>query len=160
MARASFATLLGVFTIGCASGGGAPAGPIAWTPGHYYLEGTITYTSGAGNERDVHTADLYISADQSLRLDSHDAVCRDPTPPELDRDSAQGIRTFECGELTFVLRPLNESVRGELRAVVQEGRSESRCVLRDTAGNCTQSYSQITTRSVTKQARLRVAVEN
>lgn len=156
MTRPSFVAVLLPLVAGCASGGGTPAGPISWPAGHYYLEATISYTSGAGSERDLHSADLYIDSDQSLRLDSHDAVCRDPTSPELERDAARRVRTFVCGDLTYELRPGSDTVTGELEAIVQEGRSTSVCVLRDQAGNCTQSYSQIETQSARKQARLRV----
>jgi len=155
ISRSSVASL-SVLLVACASGGGVPSGPVAWPPGHYYLEATITYTSGAGTERDLHSADLYIEPDQSMRLDSHDAVCRDPTPPELQRDAERRQRTFACGDLTYVLRPGAETVTGDLQAIVQEGTSVSECVLRASNGSCAQSYSRIETRAARKESRLRV----
>ncbi|MDH3422679.1 MAG: hypothetical protein OEN00_06780 [Gemmatimonadota bacterium] len=140
----------------CASAGGVPAGPVAWPPGAYYLEATVSYSDGSGTVRDLYSADLYIEPDQSMRLDSHVGVCRDSTPPERRRDAERRIRTFPCGAVSYVLRPGSGTVTGDVVATVREGRRVEQCLRRGVNGTCLQSHMTVVTALVRKEARLRV----
>jgi hypothetical protein len=140
----------------CASAPRAPAEPLAWPPGEYYLEATVTYAGGTGQRRDLYSADLYIGGDQSLRMDSHFSTCLEPTPAELERDARRGVRTFRCGEALVELRPQSTTVIGTLQIVVQEEYLEEVCIQRNANGVCTQTISTIRTRPVRKRARFRV----
>jgi hypothetical protein len=146
--------------VGCASGGGAPAQPVSWPPGEYYLEATITYAGagGTGRRDELYSADLYISPDQTLRLDSHFSTCLGATPAELQADARRGVRTFRCGQAALEIRPGRETVTARIRTVVQEEYGEQICVQRNASGACTQSITTIRTRPVRKQAQMRVRV--
>jgi hypothetical protein len=133
-----------------------PTGPIAWPPGDYYLEATVTYTGGNGTERDLYSAELSVQPDQTLRLDSHQGVCEDPTPPQVQRDAERRVRTFRCGIVTYELRPGSDTVTGDLLATVQEGYTITECMLRGPTGVCERSTTVVSTRPVNKEARLRV----
>jgi hypothetical protein len=138
----------------------APSGPreaIAWPPGHFYLEATVSYTGGSGPQDDLYVADLYVQPDQSMRLDSHvGGVCRDPTPAEIQRDYARRVRTFRCGDVTWELRPGSGTVSGEVQAVVQEGYTITQCIRYGANGACEQTASRVATRAVRRTAPIRV----
>jgi len=146
----------------CAGTGGAPSAPLEWPVGSFFLEATISYAGANGTQQDMYSADLFIASDGSMRMDSHvGALCRPPTPTELDRDARRRVRTFRCGDVTFELRPGGSAtVLGELSAVVQEAYTEVICVQRASNGSCLQSIQNVSTRAATKQAGLRVRPRN
>lgn len=142
---------------GCASSGSVPVAPLTWPPGTYYLEATVAYESGFGTLRDTYSGDLEIQPDGSMRLDNHlGGVCQDPTPQELRRDAEQRRRVFRCGDATYVLRPGMETVTGELRASVTEDYEVVQCVVRGSDGGCARTTRVARSRTVTKEASLRV----
>jgi len=156
MRRRSAYALVTLSAAACSSAGGVPSVPLVWSPGAYYVEATISYNGGAGTQQDLYSADLYIEADQSLRLDSHQGVCVDPTPPELQRDSERRVRTFRCGAVVFELRPGMATVGGSVVATVQEGYTITECIRYAVNGTCAQTSTRVATRPASKEARLRV----
>jgi hypothetical protein len=156
-------TLWLVVLVGCASPGGAPAGPLTWPPGQYYLEATVSYTSRFGPQQDLHSADLYIESDgRALLLAPHTDVCRDPPPAQLQADEARGVRSFLCGDVTFELRPVSGTVTGQLLRQVAEAFQTRVCQARafdNPQGRCVRWVSEDRERMVTKRERLRVAGE-
>lgn len=144
----------------CASGGGTPSLPLSWPPGEYYLEATIVYAGagGTGRHEDLYSGDLYISSDQSLRMDAHFSTCLAPTPTELERDARRGVRTFSCGPAAFELRPGQGTVTARIQVVVQEEYGEQVCMERNAQGACTRSITTVRTRPVRKEAQMRVRV--
>jgi len=156
MRRSALAAPLLPLVWACASGGGAPAGPLVWPAGTYYLEATVSYPGNNGTQRDLYSADLYIGPDQSMRLDSHAGVCRDPTPPEVERAASRRIMSFRCGDLTFELRPGAGTVTGDVIAVVQEGRTVTECVRFGAGGACGQTNTRVVITPARREARLRV----
>ena len=142
----------------CASGGGGSSTPLSWPPGRYYLEATITYAGagGTGRHEELYSGDLYISSDQSLRMDAHFSTCIAPTQSELERDERRGVRTFSCGPAAFEVRPGQNTVIARIQVVVQEEYAEQVCIQRDALGACIRSVTTVRTRPVRKQAQMRV----
>ena len=108
-----------IATSACSSGGPSPGGrepSVSWTPGRYTLEATIPTADGS----DELTADLRVGVDGTMTLLSSFGTCLQPTPNELRRDEQRGLRTFTCGDATYVLRPTTDRVRGRVRAIVTE----------------------------------------
>ncbi len=102
-----------VVVVGCAtagSGSDSPSEPLSWPGGRYVLE-------GPGR---LYRAELDIGADGSMLLSSSSGLCDDPPPTEMSHDLLQGQRTFHCGEVTYVLKPRGESIRGEIRFSIWE----------------------------------------
>jgi hypothetical protein len=144
----------------CASGGGVSSAPLAWPPGEYYLEATITYAGagGTGRHEDLYSGDLYISSDQSLRMDAHFSTCLAPTASELERDARRGVRTFNCGPASFEIRPGGETVTARIQVIVQEEYGEQVCTQRNAQGACIRSVTTVRTRPVRKESPMRVRV--
>ena len=150
----SLVLLLGA---GCASSASVPPAPVAWPPGAYYLETSISYASGFGERRETYSGELTIEPDGSMRLESHQrGVCQDPTPPQQRRDEELRRRTFRCGDVLYVLRPGQETVIGGIRATVQEDYETTECIARSSTGGCDRTTRVTRTRTVTKEAPLRV----
>lgn len=144
---------------GCATGGGRPPAPVTWPPGQYFLEATVSYVTRFGIQRDEHSAELHVEADQSIRLDSQTGICRDPLPLELQRDESRGVRTFRCGEVTFEIRPGPGTVTGQLSITVRELYRIRVCQERAFAnpnGRCVRWDDDDRERTVTRRERLRV----
>jgi len=159
MRRIRLAQVLVLPWIGaCASGGGQPSEPLSWTPGEYYLEATISYAGagGTGRRDELYSGDLYISSDQTLRMDAHFSTCLEPTTAELERDERRGVRTFRCGPAAFEIRPGQHTVNARIQVVVQEEFGEQLCVQRDAQGACTRTVMTVRTRPVRKDAQMRV----
>jgi hypothetical protein len=145
----------------CAGGSGSSATPVAWTPGRYQLEATISYVSARANRSERRMAELVIEPDGTMRLtDTTGGICQDPSAAQSGADQASGRRTFYCPEARYELRPVANSVVGELLAEVTEEIIETVCVRFEVnaAGQrvCVQTEDRITPRQVVKRARLQV----
>lgn len=144
---------------GCATGGGAPSGSLAWSPGQYYLEATVSYSGLSGPERATHSADLRIEPDGSMLLESHTGDCPDPLPAQLQRDQRRGVRTFDCGEAAFELALTSRTVSGRLLASVTEAYTVRVCrQYATTPGgrNCVRWATEDRERIARRVERLRV----
>lgn len=156
-----------VLASGCSTGGGAAsdasAAPLSWPQGRYRLEGTVSYESGVSTRRDTHIAHLVIGPGGAMSLDSETGLCREPTAVELRRDRRARRRTFQCGDVTFEIRPGSESVVGELRARVMEDRQVRECVQYTVSSDgqrvCARYRTTVESREVVKEAALRVSEE-
>ena len=156
----------------CASPGGTPKGewvPPPWPPGHYDLRATVSYRmdteSGRRTERAETRADLYIAPDGSMNFQSSSGLCHKRTQDEIDMERSRGRRAFPCQEAYFVLRPLGETVGGEVRISVSEGfRSRGACMRYEqtaTGGQiCVEYRWEVDYRNTTKMASLRVTKRN
>ena len=145
----------------CASGGGGGASaPIAFPPGEYYMEATITYNAagGTGRRDELYSGDLYVYPDQTLRMDAHFSTCIEPTQAELDQDARRGIRTFKCGPAQIVVRPGSDTVISRIQVVVNEEYGEEICMQRNSQGQCTRSTMTVRTRPTRKESQMRVRV--
>lgn len=151
----------------CAAGGGdsgPPPEPLSWPQGRYLLEGTVAYDSGVGTRRETHIAHLVIGPGGTMALDSETGVCQDPTAVELRRDRRAQRRTFQCGDVFWLLRPASQTVVGELQATVMEDHEVRRCVQYSVNSDgqrvCMRYRSVVESREVVKEARLRVSEES
>lgn len=155
--------------LGCSGSGGDPApppDPVTWPPGIYGLEATIEYRNdheyGTDSVREDYYAELSITPGGSLTLRNTQTLCRDPTPPEVERDRASRRKTFECQNLTYVLQPAGSTVRGELSArVVERIRRQGPCLrYSDPAPGvpqrCVQYQWLVSERATAKEARLTI----
>ena len=157
-----------VVAAGCATAGsdgsGGSAAPLSWPQGRYRLEGTVRYDSGVSTRRDTHIAHLLIGPGGAMALDSETGICREPTSVELRRDRRAQRRTFQCGDVTFEIRPASETVVGEIRARVMEDRQVRECVQytvnSDGQRVCSRYRSVVESREVVKEAALRVSEES
>lgn len=160
-------SLLLLLLSACAAGGGDPRSspePLSWPQGRYLLEGTVAYNSGLGTRRDTHIAHLVVGPGGAMALDSETGVCRDPTEADLRRDRRAQRRTFQCGDVVWVLRPASATVVGEIHATVMEDREVRECVQyrvnADGQRVCIRSRSVVESQRVTREARLRVSEES
>jgi hypothetical protein len=142
--------LLGV--AGCVSAGDPPPTPAAWTPGRYLLEASV----GATLSAEEFTGELIVRSVEDIVLQSTSGLCEPTTPAEVQRDRAQGMRTFNCGPARWEIRPTPGGVRGTIRAtILEEYREETQCPPGQ-APPCTI----MRTRQVTRNANLRVSPMN
>ena len=150
----------------CSSTGGLPRGPVSWSPGLYRLEAVIEYSQdfrgAAYTARETYTADLIISQDGSMELDSSYGICRDPLPAQVQRDLARGRRSFDCGDAIYWLRPAAGTVRGEMVVTVREERRRSEGCARYTVGpdgepECEENSWRVDSQITDKRARLYVS---
>lgn len=150
----------------CAAGSdpGPPPDPLSWPQGRYLLEGVVTYDSGVGTRRETHIAHLVIGPGGAMALDSETGVCQDPTAVELRRDRRAQRRTFQCGDVFWVLRPASRTVVGEIRATVVEDHAVRECVQYSVNSDgqrvCMRYRSVVESREVVKEAPLRVSEES
>jgi len=148
---------------GCAAAGNgsdAVQEPLTWPPGQYLLEASVTHRQDyEGGERTVqaeYTADLDIRADGFMQLISASGLCRDPLPKEMLEDRGRWQRTFLCEDGTYVLKPSEETIRGELRVRVISQHREERCVRYSDDGSCIESEFFVNSRGTDKNLRLKV----
>jgi len=120
-------SMLAVGVLGCSTSGArpdSPTDPLSWPTGQYYLEGTVTYRNdseaGTSTDRASYEAELEIRTDGSMTLSSSSGYCQPRSPEEIRVDQQQRQRTFPCNGVSFVLKPMGDKVRGEVRASVSE----------------------------------------
>lgn len=157
-------SLLLPFLGGCLLGGSVPSessDPLEWPEGIFILTATAQYTETSGQARrtstEVYEAELSITSDSHMRLHTNAGMCRDPDRLQLEKELAQGIRTFSCGRANFVLRPAGSTVRGGISVpYIRTVRERSRCVMTDENGTCIE-YSYVEReRQAMARATLRV----
>ncbi len=160
--------VLFVAAAACSTAGGGPAVPaglVYWPPGRYALEATIQYERSTTYEARTITGELFgeliVTPNGSMILDSSSGSCRDPSPTEARRDESLGRRSFECGDVTFLLRPQGSRIGGEIVASVREdARERGPCIQSvlglNTRDRCVQYAWRIETKTVNKRARLKV----
>jgi hypothetical protein len=149
----------------CSSTGGSPAppaGPLSWPAGQYRLEATVRYNSEIGPTRDDYFADLTITLGGSMILTSSSGNCQDPSASAVQRDMARGRRSFECGDVTFDIRPMGQRIGGEILASVRETyRERGPCRRYETGMDgqrvCVEYSSRVLTRTSLKRERLRIS---
>jgi hypothetical protein len=133
---------------------------VAWEPGEYLLEASVTYGSGSEARVDRHEAELVIAPDTAMTLTSTTGLCQGPPPAQVGQDQALGVRTFVCGEARYELRPAGRTVRGELTASVMETVRETVCVRYTVTPTgdrvCAQTVERTTQRPAMRRARLNV----
>ena len=153
----------------CSSTGGSPAppsGPLSWPAGQYHIEATVRYNEGSFSQispaRDEYFADLTIAPSGSMTLSSSSGLCQDPFPPAATRDRARGRRSFECGDVTFDLRPMGQTINGDALASVREAYLRRGPCRRYEAGSdgrrrCVEYSWTVEHRMTVKRARLRIS---
>jgi len=159
--------LVGAAACSTAAGGPAvPVGVVYWPPGRYALEATIEYERSTTYEKRTITGELFaelvVTPAGSMFLNSSSGPCRAPSPTVARRDEYLGRRSFECGDVTFQLRPRGGRIGGEIVASVREDvRERGECIRSvlglDTLQRCRAYAWRIETRTVNKRARLKVS---
>lgn len=127
-------SFLAVFMVasGCASSGSAPP-TASWPAGEYELEATVRYAqdsqaSGAVG-RETYYADLTVSPEGELTLDTTSGLCLEPLQGKYDPVESAGYRVLECGNAIYRLRPASgQTVSGSVEAEVLESRRVQVCV--------------------------------
>ena len=168
MKGSSFLLLLPMAAAACSATGGGPAWAdrlLYWPPGQYVLEASVRYDRATefavGTVTEEYMADLNIATNGSMILTSSSGSCQDPSPAETRRDESQGRKSFQCGNVTYYLRPTGGSIGGEILASVpEETRERGPCIrsapLADDGQRCARYSWTITRRMTNKRARLRV----
>jgi len=161
------ALLVGAGACSTAAGGPAvPVGVVYWPPGRYALEATIEYERSTPYEKRIITGELFaelvVTPAGSMFLNSSSGPCRDPSPAEARRDESLGRRSFECGDVTFHLRPRGGRIGGEIVASVQEDtRVRGPCIRSGVGINnrerCVAYAWSIETQMAEKRTRLKVS---
>ena len=169
MKGSSSLLLLLIAVPACSSTGRSPAppaGPLSWPAGQYRLEGTVRYNQGQGSEisptRDDYFADLTIAPSGSMILTSSSGICRAPSASAVERDRARGRKSFECGDVTFDIRPMGQRIGGEILASVREAyRERGPCRRYETGVDgqriCVEYSWSVRTRTAVKRERLRIS---
>ena len=144
--------------------GSLPFGPISWPSGRYVLEASVRYEqSRTGILDELYLAELSVAIDGSMDLTSSSGICLDPRPAEIQRDEAQGRRTFRCGNATYTLRLTAGTISGELAAVVREVHIvRGACIRYSPQANttrpvCAEYAREHGDRTTTKRFRLRIS---
>jgi hypothetical protein len=141
---------------GCATKGPAASTSLAWPAGRFELAANITYDNRGSSQTDRFTADLEIGSDGSLTLNSSSGLCVEPSALRKDSDRERGERTFECGDVRYVLRPAGSRVIGQVTTSVQVQEVISTCVeyATDKDGNrvCMRTEEHTEMRTMIKQA--------
>ena len=120
---------------GCATAGSEsalPTEPIAWPVGQYLLEGSVEYRRDTEwAVRTVWTdyrAELDILADGTMSLSSSSGPCRESPFGEVRQDRVPRQRTFSCNDVSYVLKPMVGTIRGEIRVwVIEAIRQQGLC---------------------------------
>ena len=159
--------LVGAAACSTAAGGPAvPVGVVYWPPGRYALEATIEYERSTTYEKRTITGELFaelvVTPAGSMFLNSSSGPCRDPSPAEARIDESLGRKSFECGDVTFHLRPRGGRIGGEIVASVQEDtRVRGPCIRSGVGINnrerCVAYAWSIETQMAEKRARLKVS---
>ncbi len=159
--RMTFFILVTLAATGCASGGGSPEatpGPLDWPEGQFVLIGTVQYTqSSERTVSEMYEAGLFVGPGGHMHLESTVGICREPDPIEVQVQLARGVRTFTCGNVSYVLRTAGSTLRGEItvpyvRTVQQRGR----CIRQAENGSCLEYTVTYQEHQATARAHLRV----
>ena len=155
--RVMFSVFVLLGSMACASGGGGPEAesggtPIAWTPGRYLLEASVGQTLAA----EEFTGELAVRSPEDITLQASSGLCEPQTSAEVQRDRAEGVRTFNCGPARWEVRPSSGGVRGSIRATILEEYAEETVCPAGVQPPCTI----MRTRQITRNANLRVSPMN
>ncbi len=150
--------------VGSRTGSDSEGERLPWQAGRYELSGSVRYRQDTEMIESSATlryeAELEIGADGSMRMLSSSGLCLDRTPDQVARDQARWQRTFECNEVTYLLKPAPETIRGEMRVIVTESiRSRGPCIQYGTVDNqqvCIAYEWTLRPRAASKRATLRV----
>ncbi len=63
---------------------------------------------------ETYEADLFLGPGGHMHLESTAGICREPDPVEVQVQLARGVRTFTCGNVSYVLRTAGSTLRGEI----------------------------------------------
>ncbi len=152
----------------CSTSVGGPAPPsglVYWPPGRYALEASIQYERSTAFEEGTVTTEYFaqvlVTPNGSIILTTSSGSCQDPIRSEVRRNESLGRRSFECGDVTYHLRPEGEKIGGEIVVSVQETKRErGRCFRYITGRNglerCVESSWRIQSRKIDKRGRLKV----
>ena len=158
--RTSIVVAAGVLLGACGGGSSAPREPIAWTPGRYSLEASISYQTRNQMQVDRQIAELVIEPDGRMSLIGMTGPCLDPSPAQVQEDEARGRRTFECQDARYELRPVAGGVVGQMVAEVTEEFMVTVCVRYEQRPDgtqvCVEEREEVEQRRALKNARLQV----
>jgi len=97
----------------------------SWTPGHYRVSGIVSYrvdsNGGQRNERREVWGDVIVEDGETISMDmTSEGLCIDPEPSVLKRQLLLGVRSFQCDQTEFTIRPGFNNVRGTVSVRVEE----------------------------------------
>ena len=143
---------------GCATSGPAAQTSLVWPTGRYELEANVDYDTSRGARTERFTGELLVRTDGSLLLTSSSGACLDPSEIDKASDRERGERSFECGDVRYVLRPAGSRVVGQVAASVDVEVVVSTCIkyMTDKDGNqvCTQTDEHTETHREIKRAQV------
>jgi len=112
---------------GCAttvSESAPPTEPLRWPVGEYLLEGTVEYRRDTkATVRTVqadYSAEVDVLADGTMNVSAPSGPCRESPSGGVRQGRVPRQRTFWCGDVSYVLKPVSGTIGGEVHVWVIE----------------------------------------